>query len=337
MHRLGSTDLEISNIGLGTWAIGGGDWRYGLGPQDDTASIAVILEALEVGLNWIDTAPAYGLGHAEEIVGRALRKIPVAERPYVFTKCGVVWNEGDRKQEPRLVLRPDTVRAEVQSSLARLGLERIDLCQVHWPPENELAVLEDCWAELARMVDEGFVRAIGVSNFSTEQVRRCQAVRQVDSIQPRMSLIHRGAAADFIPFAREIGAGVLVYSPLQTGLLTDGWSPDLLRSLPLEDSRLLHPDFMSPHLELNLALRDGLRPIANRLRTSVASVAIAWVLAWPGVTAAIYGAREVNELSVATSASLLRLEDRDFAEIADAIANSGAGEGPVHPQRPERG
>src|SRR6266851_4164655 len=289
-RRLGGTDLEISVVGLGAWAIGGADWRYGLGPQDDETSISTIHAAVDAGINWVDTAASYGFGHSEEVVGRAVRRLPPADRPYLFTKCGVLWTDESRDEE---------------------------------------VPLEESWDALAGLVDQGLVRAIGVSNFSVDQMTRCQGVRQIDSMQPPLSLIHRGAADELIPFAGEIGSGVLIYSPLQTGLLTDRWSLDRVASLPAGDRRRWHEDFLSPNLERNLALRDRLRPVAARLGTSVSAVAIAWTLAWPNVTAAIHGARSTSQLEVGIAAAGMRLTHQDLDEIAVAIEQSGAGEGPV--------
>lgn len=332
-RRLGDTGLELSIFGLGSWAFGGGDWRYGLGPQDDDTSIATILRAVDLGVNWIDTAASYGFGRAEAIIGRALRQLSPAERPYVFTKCGVLWDEGRRYDEPRRILRPDTIRTEVEASLRRLGLERIDVYQVHWPPDDESTPLEDSWAEMASLVDRGLVGAIGVSNFSVEQLARCQAIHQIGSLQAPLSLIHRAAAEDVISSAARMGAGVVIYSPLQTGLLTDRWSRDRVASLPAGDRRLWHEDFLSPNLERNLGLRDEVRLVAERHGCSVGAVALAWTLAWPGVTSAIHGARSPEQLAVALEAAELQLSDDDLDEIADAIQHTKAGEGPSHPIR----
>src|SRR5260370_2258417 len=220
-RRLGGTDLEISVVGLGAWAIGGADWRYGLGPQDDKTSISTIHAAVDAGINWVDTAASYGFGHSEEVVGRAVRRLPPADRPYLFTKCGVLWTDESRDEEPRRILRPDTIRNEVRRSLARLQAESIDLYQVHWPPTEEEVPLEESWDALAGLVDQGLVRAIGVSNFSVDQMTRCQGVREIDSMQPPLSLIHRGAADELIPFAGEIGSGAILYRTLWTRLLPD--------------------------------------------------------------------------------------------------------------------
>jgi aryl-alcohol dehydrogenase-like predicted oxidoreductase len=330
-RRLGTAGPELSVFGLGSWAIGGGDWRYGLGPQDDRTSIATIVHAVEGGVNWIDTAASYGLGHAEVVIGRALRQLAPDQRPYVFTKCGVLWDKDRPYDEPRRVLRPDTIRVEVEASLRRLGVERIDVYQIHWPPEDESTPLESSWAEMARLVEGGTVGAIGVSNFSVDQLERCQRIHQVASVQVPLSLIHRSAADGLIPYASRIGAGAVVYSPLQTGLLTERWSRDRIASLPRGDRRLWHEDFQSPNLERNLALRDALQPLAERHGRSVGALALAWTLGWPGVTSAIHGARSTEQLDVAFEAADLRLDDEDLDAIAVVIDRAGAGEGPSRP------
>jgi aryl-alcohol dehydrogenase-like predicted oxidoreductase len=331
-RQLGRAGPAVSVIGLGSWAIGGGDWRYGLGPQDDRASIATIHRAVDLGINWIDTAASYGLGHAEEVIGRAIRQLATDRRPYVFTKCGIRWDEDRPYDEPRRVLRPDTIRLEVEASLRRLGVERIDVYQVHWPPDDSSTPLEASWAEMARLVGAGLVGAIGVSNFSAEQLQRCQVVHQVSSVQEPLSLIHRSAADGVIVDASAIGAGAVVYSPLQTGLLTDRWSRGRVASLPAGDRRLWHEDFQSPQVERNLALRDAIRPVAERHGCSVGSLALAWTLVWPGVTSAIHGARRAEQLDVAVEAAELRLGEQDLDEIAGAIDRTGAGEGPSRPR-----
>src|SRR5688572_458749 len=232
-RRLGSTDMEITTVGFGAWAIGGGGWAFGWGPQDDAQSIATIRHAAERGINWIDTAAVYGLGHSEEIVGHALADMPAAERPYIFTKCGMVWDERDRMLPPRQVLRPESIRRECEASLRRLGVERIDLYQFHWPDEAGTPV-EDSWAGMARLVDEGKVRAAGVSNFDVGLLERCESIRHVDSLQPPFSLIRRKAAEHEIPWCAAHGTGVIVYSPMQSGLLTERFSEERVKALPQE-------------------------------------------------------------------------------------------------------
>src|SRR5262245_19138546 len=235
-RRLGTTDMEITSVGFGAWAIGGGGWAFGWGPQDDAQSIATIRHAAERGINWIDTAAVYGLGHSEEVVRRALAEVPAGERPYVFTKCGMVWDEDDRMASPRQVLRPESIRRECEASLRRLGVERIDLYQFHWPDESGTPV-EDSWAEMVRLVDEGKVRAAGVSNFDVALLERCESIRHVDSLQPPFSLIRRRAAETEIPWCAAHGTGVIVYSPMQSGILTDRFTEERVRSFPEDDWR----------------------------------------------------------------------------------------------------
>ncbi len=315
---------------MGTWAIGGEGGLMNWGPQDDEASLDALRHAAELGLNWIDTAPAYGLGHAEEVVGRFLRERPEGERPYIFTKCGIVWDERDPSAGARRVLTPESIRRECEASLRRLGVERIDLYQFHWPDEIGTPV-EDSWGEVARLIDEGKVRWAGVSNFDVALLERCERIRHVDSLQPPFSAIRRDVAASEIPWCMAHGTGVICYSPMQSGLLTDSFSAERLASLPEEDWRRRSPRFQSPNLEKSLALRDALRPIAARHDTTVSSVAIAWVLAWPGVTAAIAGARSPGQIDGWVSAVKLRLAPEDLEEIAAAIERTGAGSGPALP------
>ena len=329
-RRLGKTELEITRVGFGAWAIGGGGWAFGWGPQDDDAAIGAMRYAVERGINWIDTAAAYGLGHSEELVGRVLRDFPESDRPFVFTKCGLVWDERDRMAPPRRILAPDSIRRECDASLRRLGVERIDLYQFHWPDESGVPV-EDSWTEMVRLVDEGKVRCIGVSNFNVALLDRCEAIRHVDSVQPPLSLIRRESAADVIPWAADHGTGVIVYSPMQSGLLTERWSLDRVRSLAEDDWRRRASEFQSPNLERNLALRDALRPIADRHGTSIAATAVAWTLAWPGVTGAIVGARSPQQVDGWIDGARIDLTAGDLEEIARAIDATGAGSGPKHP------
>lgn len=328
-RRLGQTDLDITRLGLGTWAIGG-PWAFGWGPQDDTASVAAIHRAAELGINWIDTAAVYGLGHSERVVGRALAVLPVADRPLVFTKCGLVWDDTDRDAEPTRNLRPASIRRECEASLARLGIERIDLYQFHWPDETGTAV-EDSWDVMLRLVEEGKVRWGGVCNFNVSLLARCAARGTVASLQPPLSLIRRKVAAAELPWCQAHGVGVIAYSPMQSGLLTDRFSAERLAALPPGDYRHRGSEFTSPRFEANLALRDGLRPIATRLGVSVGELAIAWVLAWPAVTGAIVGARSAGQVESWIGAAALQLSGDDLAEIEAVIRDSGAGEGPARP------
>jgi len=330
VRPLGASGMRITTVGLGAWAIGGGGWAYGWGPQDDAASLATMRRALESGINWIDTAAIYGLGHSEEVVGRFLRELPPGERPLVFTKCGMAWDEQDRTAEPRRTLEPASIRAECEASLHRLGVERIDLYQFHWPDDTGTAV-EDSWAEILRLVAHGKVRAAGVSNFDLGLLGRCEALRHVESLQPGFSMIRRAVAAQEIPWCARHETGVICYSPMQSGLLTDGFDAARIAALAPDDWRRRAPDFRTPALERNLALRDALRPIALRYETTVATVAVAWTLAWPGVSGAIVGARAPEQIDGWLRAASLDLTMGDLDEIAAAISASGAGSGPVRP------
>jgi len=329
-RRLGTTDMEITTVGFGAWAIGGGGWVYGWGPQDDEASVAAIRHALRRGINWIDTAAIYGLGHSEEVVGRALREIPLAERPFVFTKGGLIADRSRPYEEPRRNLRPASIRHELEASLRRLAVERIDLYQFHWPDETGTAV-EDSWGEVVRLMDEGKVRAGGVSNFNVELLERAEAVRHVDSLQPPFSLIRRDAGADVIPWCAAHGTGVIVYSPMQSGMLTDAFSRERVSAMAGDDWRRRSAEFSEPALSRNLALRDGLAPIARRHDTTIAAVAVGWVLAWPGVTGAIVGARNEAQVDGWMGGADLNLTQEDLQEIAYAIERASAGTGPVQP------
>ena len=329
-RQLGTTDMNITRVGFGAWAAGGGGWAYGWGPQDDNESMAAISHALELGINWIDTAPVYGLGHSEEVVGRALKKIPKGERPLVFTKCGLVGDLADPFKEAVHTLEPASIRKECEASLRRLGVERIDLYQFHRPDDFGVPV-ESSWRTMVQLMEEGKVRAIGVSNFDVSLLRKCDAVQHVDSLQPPFSLIKRDAAASEIPWCRAHGTGVICYSPMQAGILTDTFSAERVKKMATDDWRPKSPNFQTPQLERNLALRDALIPIARRHSTTVSSVAIAWTLAWPGVTGAIVGARSAEQVDGWIDAATLTLNATDLDEIALAIERTGAGTGPTRP------
>jgi aryl-alcohol dehydrogenase-like predicted oxidoreductase len=330
---LGRTGMHITRIGFGSWAIGGGGWAFGWGPQDDEASLATMRHAIDAGINWIDTAAIYGLGHSEEIVGQLLRQMPAADRPLVFTKGGLIWNPGDRMAPPRRVLKPESIRKECESSLRRLGVERIDLYQFHWPDATGTPV-EDSWAAMMLLVEEGKIRAAGLSNFDRPRLDRCEAIGHVGSLQPPLSLINRAAAASEIPWCASHGTGVICYSPMQSGLLTDGFTADRVNSLAKEDWRRGDPEFQPPNLSRNLALRDALRPIAKRHDMSVSAVAVGWTLAVPGVTGAIVGARTPEQVDGWIDAADITLAPEDLDEIAAAIQYTGAGAGPVPAGRP---
>jgi aryl-alcohol dehydrogenase-like predicted oxidoreductase len=327
---LGASGIDITTVGFGAWAAGGGGWAAGWGPQDDGESIAAMRRALEHGVNWIDTAAVYGLGHSEEVVGRLLRELPARDRPLIFTKCGLVWDDNDRMADTKRVLRPESIRRECEASLRRLGVERIDLYQFHRPDDTGTPV-EDSWAVMVRLIEEGKVRAGGVSNFKTDLLERCEAIRHVDSLQPPFSVIRRDAAADLIPWCVEHDTGVIIYSPMQSGILTDRFEKSRMATLASEDWRRTATYFQEPNLTRGLALRDALRPIAARHSATVSDVAIAWVLAWPGVTGAIVGARSAAQVDGWIGGATLELTREDLADIALAIDQTAAGSGPVAP------
>ena len=325
---LGKSGLDITRVGFGSWAVGGGGWSFGWGPQDDAESLATMRHAIELGINWIDTAAVYGLGHSEEVIGRLLRELPERQRPFIFTKCGLVWDDRDRMAPPQRVLKPDSIRRECEASLRRLGIERIDLYQFHWPDETGTRV-EDSWAAMAKLVEEGKVRAAGVSNFDVSLLDRCEAIRHVDSLQPPFSLINRGAAEREIPWCASRGTGVICYSPMHSGLLTDSFTAEGVGALAQDDWRRRAPEFQQPNLSRNLLLRDALRSIAKRNSTSVSAIAIAWTLAWPGVTGAIVGARTPKQVDGWIGAASIALTDLDLDEIASSIRRTSAGAGPT--------
>jgi aryl-alcohol dehydrogenase-like predicted oxidoreductase len=330
-RQLGSTDLNITRVGFGAWATGGGGWAFGWGPQDDNQSIAAINRALELGVNWIDTAAVYGLGHSEEVVGRVVKQRKGADRPYVFTKCGLVWDAKDRTKDPRRILTPASIRKECEASLRRLGIERIDLYQFHWPDEESGTSVEESWRMMVQLQEEGKVRAIGVSNFDVSLLRKTEAVQHVDSLQPPFSLIRRENAASEIPWCRANRTGVIVYSPMQSGILTESFTADRVQKMAADDWRTRSANFQTPKLERNLALRDALMPIARRHDTTVSALAIAWTLVWPGVTGAIVGARSAEQVDGWIGAATLELSAGDLDDITRAIEKTGAGAGPMRP------
>ncbi len=328
-RRLGTSDLEISAVGFGAWAAGGGEWRFGWGPQDDAASIAAILHAVDLGVNWIDTAAVYGLGHSEAVVGRALQQVPKGERPMVFTKCGRIGDRTNPHADLRTSLRPDVIRRECDESLRRLGVERLDLYQFHWPDPG--VPVEESWGTMLELIGEGKVRAAGVCNFDVALLERCEPVRHVDSLQPPFSLIRRSTAEQLLPWCVSHGCGVIVYSPMQSGLLTDRFTAERVGALAEDDWRRRSELFQEPNLSRNLALRDALRPLAERRGVPVAAVAVAWTLAWPGVTGAIVGARSPAQVNGWVRAGAVELTPSDLDEIAEAIRSAGAGSGPERP------
>jgi aryl-alcohol dehydrogenase-like predicted oxidoreductase len=323
MRRLGRSGPELSAVGFGAWAIGG-PWQFGWGPVDDADSMAAVRRAIELGVNWVDTAAVYGLGRSEEVVGRALQPFRVGEEVLVFTKCGRRW-EGRADGSVGNDLRPASIREECERSLARLGVERIDLYQVHWPDWTTGTLLEESWGTMAELVEEGKARWVGVSNFDVDQLERCNAVRHVDSVQPPISLLVRGALTTVVPWAAEHGTGVLGYSPLASGLLSGSLDRDRLDALGPDDWRRGAPAFSAPLVTRSLGLVARLVEIAGELGTTPVALAIGWVLAQPGVTASIVGARLPGHVDGWAAAADLALDDDILRRIGEAVAATGAG------------
>jgi aryl-alcohol dehydrogenase-like predicted oxidoreductase len=329
-RRLGRTDMQITPVGFGAWAIGGAGWSFGWGAQDDKASIAAIRHAVERGVNWIDTAAIYGLGHSEEVVRKALQEIPRERRPYVFTKCGLIWDKSDRKAAPRQVGAPDSIRREVEDSLRRLGLERIDLYQMHWPAKDGARV-EDYWRALLDLKAQGKVRAVGLSNHNVAQLETAERIGHVDTLQPPFSAIRREFAAAELPWCRQHETGVIVYTPMQAGLLTGAFTEVRAKKLPPDDWRSRADEFTGEKLKRNLKLAATMKAVAERHGTTAAAVAVAWTLSWPGVTGAIVGARAPEQIDGWIDAAALTLTRADLEEIAAAVKATGAGAGPALP------
>ncbi|MGA9073646.1 MAG: aldo/keto reductase [Candidatus Sulfotelmatobacter sp.] len=317
-RKLGNSDLHITPVGYGAWAVGGSGWQFAWGSQDDDDSIAAIHRALELGVNWIDTAAVYGLGHSEEVVARALKSWQGA-KPYIFTKCSLRW---DSQGQVKKVLSADSIRGEIEDSLRRLSVDVIDLYQIHWPPDPDSPALEEGWSTLADLKREGKVRWIGVSNFNVKQLKRAKAIAPVTSLQPPYSLIHREVEDEILPYCLREGVGVIVYSPMASGILTGAMTRDRAARLPQDDWRKSHPDFTEPNLSRNLDLVDRLREIAKRNNRSVGEVAIAWTLHNPAVTGAIVGARNARQAEGVMRAGDLRLNDKEVSEIEDFLAEA---------------
>ncbi len=306
---LGNTDMHITTVGFGTFALGGEGWPAAWGPQDDTDSVAAIRRALDLGMNWIDTAAVYGFGHAEEMVAQALKGR--SERPFIFTKCS-------RKQTPERkivgVLKADSIRQELEDSLRRLHVDVIDLYQIHWPfPDEDL---EEGWTTMAELKAQGKVRHIGVSNFSVSQMRRIQKIAPISSLQPPYSLVNRGVEDEMLDFCKEQNIGVIVYSPMASGLLTGKMTRERVQGMPESDWRHKNAEFTEPRLSRNLALAELLRAIGQRHNVTPGAVAIAWTLRHPAVTGAIVGGRRPVQVEEIVDASGLQLNDQDAAEIA---------------------
>ncbi|MEH2267010.1 MAG: aldo/keto reductase [Nostoc sp.] len=306
--QLGNSELHITPIGFGAWAIGGGGWAFGWGEQDDQESIAAINGALDLGVNWIDTAAVYGLGHSEEVVAKALKGR--SNRPYIFTKCSLIWDE---KGKIGNSLKADSVRGEVEASLRRLEIETIDLYQIHWPnPDSDI---EEGWTTLAKLKDEGKVRYIGVSNFNVEQLKRIQEIAPVTSLQPPYSLVKRDVDKEILPFCKENNIGVIVYSPMQSGLLTGKMTPERVANFPDDDWRKKSDEFQEPRISRNLKLVEVLQRIGQQYDRSPGEVAIAWTLNNPAVTAAIVGGRNPKQVEGIIGAGEFRLNQQELDEI----------------------
>lgn len=306
--QLGNSDLHITPIGYGAWAIGGGNWEFGWGPQEDEESMAAIHRALDLGINWIDTAAIYGLGHSEEVVAKVLKER--SDRPYVFTKCSMIWND---KGEISRSLKADSLRQELEASLRRLQVDVIDLYQIHWP--NPAEDIEEGWTTLAQFQQEGKVRYIGVSNFSVEQMRRAEAIAPITSLQPPYSLVKPAVEQEILPFCQAHQLGVIVYAPMQSGLLTGAMTPERVASMPDNDWRKRNSEFQEPRLSRNLKLVELLRQVGQPYGRSPGEVAIAWTLRHPAVTAAIVGGRNAKQVEGTIGAADFRLNEAEIQTI----------------------
>jgi aryl-alcohol dehydrogenase-like predicted oxidoreductase len=314
-RQLGNSDLQITPIGIGAWAIGGGGWAFGWGPQDDAESIAAIHAALDAGINWIDTAAIYGLGHSEEVVARALKGR--SKRPFIFTKCERVWDE---KGEIGKSLKADSIRREVEASLRRLQIDVIDLYQIHWPePEEDV---EEGWTTMAQLQREGKVRWIGVSNFGVDHMRRAQAIAPITSLQPPYSIISPDIEKTVLPYTQANNIGVIVYSPMKSGLLTGAMTRERIAAMPEVDFRRRVAHFQEPKLTRNLELAELLRTIGQRHGRTPGEVAIAWTLRHPAVTASIVGMRSPKQVEGVIGAADFRLDAAEIAEIQAFMAQT---------------
>jgi aryl-alcohol dehydrogenase-like predicted oxidoreductase len=315
-RKLGNSDIKITPVGYGAWAIGGSGWEFGWGAQDDADSLAAIHRALELGVNWIDTAAVYGLGHSEEIVAHALKEWR-GPRPYVFTKCVLRWDEKGKVHQE---FNADSIRRECEDSLRRLQVEIIDLYQLHWPPDDNGPSLEEAWQTLSALKKEGKVRWIGVSNFNVEQLKRAAKIAPVTSLQPPYSLIRRKIETEVLPYCEKQGIGVIVYAPMASGLLTGAMTRERAAALPADDFRSRNPEFRDPRLSKNIDLVERLRHVGARHGRAPGEVAIAWTLRLPAVTGAIVGARNAKQAEGIMRAGELKLSPEEIAEIEGAAA-----------------
>jgi aryl-alcohol dehydrogenase-like predicted oxidoreductase len=315
-RRLGKSDLEITTVGFGAWAIGGSGWEFAWGPQDDADSIAAIHRALELGVNWIDTAAVYGTGHSEEIVARALKEWRGA-RPHVFTKCVLRWNEKGKIWKE---FSPESIRRECEDSLRRLQVETIDLYQMHWAPDEGKPGIEEAWQTLAALKAGGKVRWIGVSNFNVAQIQHAEKIAPVTSLQPPYSIIRRQIEAEILPYCQKQGIGVISYAPMASGLLTGAMTRERAAALPADDFRSRNPEFREPRLSKNLEFVERLRQVGARHKRTPGEVAIAWTLRHPAITGAIVGARNSKQSEGVMRAGGLKLTAAEIAEIEGAAA-----------------
>ncbi len=315
-RKLGNSDLNITPVGFGAWAVGGAGYDFGWGPQEDAESIAAIHRALELGVNWIDTAAVYGIGHSEEVVARALKEWK-GERPYVFTKCAMRW---DAKGKVTKVHKADSIREECEDSLRRLQVDAIDLYQIHWPPDDNGPSLEESWQVMADLQQQGKVRWIGVSNYDVPQMKRLETIAPVTSDQPPYSMLRRKIEAEILPYAEQQSIGIIVYSPMLSGMLTGAMTHERAANLPADDWRRNNPEFREPKLSKNLELVERLRAIGNRYGRTPGEVAIAWTLRRPVVTGAIVGARNAQQAEGVMRAGELKLTAQDLAEIEGTAA-----------------
>ena len=317
LRALGNSDLDLTPIGFGAWAIGGGDWQYSWGPQDDNDSIAAIHQALDLGVNWIDTAAIYGLGHSEDVVRKALKT--ASRKPYVFTKCTRRWREDGSIYSS---LKRASLAEELEASLRRLGVEVIDLYQIHWPDPD--ADVEEAWETLERFREQGKVRWIGVSNFNVEQMKRAQKIAPITSLQPPYSMLRRAIESEILPFTQANGIGVINYSPMLSGMLTGKMSAERMAALPADDWRRRNPEFSEPRLSRNLRLVEVLREIGNGHGVTAGVVAIAWTLHHPAITAAIVGGRNAKQVGETAAALTFRLSEEEYGRINAFLASNTA-------------
>ncbi|SDS53719.1 aldo/keto reductase [Microterricola viridarii] len=329
-RRLGTTDMLVTPLGFGSLAMGGAQWISGRGEQHEDDSRSTARAAIEAGINWIDTAPVYGRGLAEELVGSVARDFAEADRPYIFTKAGLSWSDDDPRGAPVRTGSPERIITEVEDSLRRLGVDRIDLFQMHWPPLDAYRVA-DYWPVFAKLREQGKVRAIGLSNHTVEELRAAEEIAHVDSMQPPFSVINRDAASDVIPVSRRQRTAVLAYAPMESGLLTGTFTATRAATLPGTDWRRDHADFTGEGLERNLRVVNALSAIGAARGVPTSAIAVAWTLAFDGLTGAIVGARKPQQIDDWIDAASIELTDAELDSIAAAVTAAGVGSGPARP------